>query len=72
MQSAAKVRSPPLLPKCTCRSIGQFGLEADLRCSHHQGPQRAVHVGQSENVWLDRCDAANRSSEPILLDNSNI
>jgi hypothetical protein len=26
---AANVGSPPLLPKCTCRSIGQFGLRAD-------------------------------------------
>jgi hypothetical protein len=37
-----------------------------------QWPQWAVYVGQSKNVWLDRCDAANRSSKPILSDNSNI
>jgi hypothetical protein len=45
MSTAAKVRNPPLVPKCACRGIGQFGLQADLRRNRKSSTVAGVASG---------------------------
>ena len=40
MQTAAKVRNSPLVPKCVCRSTDHFWVFAAARCDWHLCPHQ--------------------------------